>query len=116
MLGRAACLAMLYSLLSAPDAGAQAPRSAPAEATLAASARAFFQQGLQFADEEKWGLAVDRFGRAMAIRRSPVIAYNLAASLGQLGSVIEAAELLREVEETAGEGTELYDKARRLRP
>jgi hypothetical protein len=64
----------------------------------AASARALFEEGVSLSDQGKWTDATDRFRRALALRDSQVIRYNLAAALLELGQVVEATELLRQVE------------------
>ena len=63
-----------------------------------ASARALFQEGLSLAEHEDWQGAEDRFRRALTLRASPVIAYNLASALVERGKLIEASEVLRRVE------------------
>jgi hypothetical protein len=63
-----------------------------------ASARALFQEGLSLAEREDWQSAEDRFRRALSLRASPVIAYNLASALVERGKLIEASEVLRRVE------------------
>jgi hypothetical protein len=67
------------------------------DAARAASARALFQEGLEFADKNRWHEATDRFQRALALRDSPVIAYNLASAYQHLGELIKASELLRTI-------------------
>jgi hypothetical protein len=67
------------------------------DASRAASARALFSEGVGFADQTQWADAADRFRRALALRDSPVIAYNLASALVQLGKLVEASELLRHI-------------------
>jgi hypothetical protein len=61
----------------------------------AASARALFVEGVELTDQNRWDQAADRFRRALALRDSPVIAYNLASALEHLGQLVEASELLR---------------------
>lgn len=61
----------------------------------AASARALFVEGVELTDQNRWAQAADRFRRALALRSSPVIAYNLASALEHLGQLVEASELLR---------------------
>jgi tetratricopeptide (TPR) repeat protein len=76
------------------------PTTAPAtedDAGRAASARALFQQGVKLADAGQWTEAAQHFQSALALRDSPVIAYNLASALGQLGQLLNASQLLRRV-------------------
>jgi len=62
-----------------------------------ASARELFEQGVALAEQGDWAAAEDRYRRALALRNSPVIAYNLASALSELGKLIEASEMLRRV-------------------
>ncbi|MDD9945355.1 MAG: hypothetical protein OXU20_30205 [Myxococcales bacterium] len=92
---------VLQALLASLVVGPYLPRSALAQTSdvqLAAAARDFFAQGLRFADKSQWDQAADRFRRALTIRYSPVIAFNLASSLDELGELVEASELLYRVE------------------
>ncbi len=82
------CLTALY----APPLSAQA-----ADPARSASARALFEEGVKRADAAEWAEAADRFQRALTLRDSPVIRYNLAAALSELGRLVEASELLRQV-------------------
>lgn len=68
------------------------------DATRAAAARALFEQGLQKADAAAWQEAADLFERALAQRDSPVIRFNLSAAWVELGRLVEASELLRELQ------------------
>jgi tetratricopeptide (TPR) repeat protein len=91
---RALCLGSWLVLCLVPVVVVHAQQ---VDASRAASARALFQEGLQFADQNRWHEATDRFQRALALRESPVIAYNLASALEHLGSLVKASELLRSV-------------------
>jgi hypothetical protein len=62
-----------------------------------ASARALFEEGVGLAEKGEWAGAEDRFRRALSIRNSPVIAYNLASALAERGKLIEASEILRKI-------------------
>lgn len=66
----------------------------PSDADTAA-ARALFSEGRALADSQRWPEAADRFRRALALRPSPAIRYNLAVALDQLGQLVEASEQLR---------------------
>lgn len=81
-----------FCLSGAPAALAQS------DAARSASARALFEEGVKSADAGQWVDAADRFQRALSLRDSQVIRYNLAAALAELGRVVEASELLRQVE------------------
>lgn len=77
---------------------AVAPRPAAAQDEHASSAaRALFQEGLRFVDAGQWGPARDRFRRALALRPSPLIAFNLATSCVHVGRLVEAMELFEQV-------------------
>lgn len=62
-----------------------------------ASARELFEQGVGLAEQGDWAAAEDRYRRALALRNSPVIAYNLASALSEQGKLIEASEMVRRV-------------------
>ena len=98
--------------LSAGQARAQ---DGEPDALLAASARAFFHDCLKFADEKQWQQAADRFRRALSIRWSPVLAYNLASVMDETGQLVEAIELLHRVELDDSAGPEQQRSARELR-
>ncbi len=65
------------------------------EATSAAAARALFDEGVALADAQDWSAAAERFDRALHLRDSTVIAFNLGLAIGHTGRVVEAAELFR---------------------
>jgi hypothetical protein len=65
------------------------------DASRAASARALFEEGIELAEHGQWDGAADRFRRALFLRDSQVIRFNLAAALAELGQVVEASESLR---------------------
>lgn len=71
-----------------------------------ATARSLFEQGVALADKGDWTGAADRFERSDKLRHSPVVAYNLANAWVELGRLVEAAELLRQLEkdQSAKEG------------
>ncbi|MET0385005.1 MAG: hypothetical protein ABW321_03550 [Polyangiales bacterium] len=89
-----ALLLMLTALLRPQLTAAQVSDDAARSAT----ARAFFEEGVQFAESGHWAEAEDRFRRALALRASPVLAYNLASALATRGKLVEASELLRRVQ------------------
>jgi hypothetical protein len=82
---------LLAVVLATPPSLAQ-----PTQADTAA-ARALFTEGRELAQREDWPAAVDRFRRALGLRPSPAIRYNLAASLVHVGKLVEASELCRAV-------------------
>lgn len=88
-----ACLLLYVTALPAMPAFAQSP-----DAARSASARSLFEEGVKNADAGEWSEAADRFQRALSLRDSQVIRYNLAAALSELGRVVEASELLRQVD------------------
>lgn len=59
------------------------------------AARALFEEGLVLVDQERWHDAAERFRRALELRPSAVITFNLASALAKQGQAIEASELLR---------------------
>ncbi|MBI2894836.1 MAG: hypothetical protein HYY06_14875 [Deltaproteobacteria bacterium] len=60
-----------------------------------AAARVLFEEGRRLASEESWSEAADRFRRALSLRASPAIRYNLAVALEHIGKLVEASEQLR---------------------
>jgi hypothetical protein len=97
-----ACLAGLAVL--APTARAQ-------DATASVAARALFNEGVQLAEADQWEAAADRFHRALALRDSAVIAYNLGTTLTHLGHPVEAAECFRRVSRDASADPALRENA-----
>jgi hypothetical protein len=80
------------------------PLAEPAPAVGAAAdearldqARKLFEEGLAQVEAAQWAQAEQSFRQVLAIRSSPVVAYNLASALAQLGRLLESAELLRVV-------------------
>jgi hypothetical protein len=74
------------------------PAEAASDPSRDASARVLFQEGVGLAEKGEWQAAEDRFRRALTLRASSVIAYNLASTLVERGKLIEASEILRKVE------------------
>jgi hypothetical protein len=59
-----------------------------------AAARSLFERGASAADAGDHATAADLLARSLALRSSPVVAFNLAQSLAQLGRLVEASETL----------------------
>ncbi len=59
--------------------------------------RILFDEGVAFVDQRRWEDAEARFRECLAIRRSPVIEYNLASALEAQGEVAEASLLLARI-------------------
>jgi hypothetical protein len=59
------------------------------------TARALFNEGLEYADAGRWHEAADRFRRAYQAKPTSEIGYNLAQAYIRLGYLATAAELLR---------------------
>ncbi len=85
-----------------------------AELERSAQARALFEEGLGLAAHKTWELAADRFRRSNALRESPVVEYNLAASLAELGHLVAASELLRQLDSAPSTSAEVRSAARTL--
>ena len=83
------------------------------DASRSASARALFEEGVQFADHGNWAEAADCFERALALRDSPVIRFNFANALAEVGKMVEASELLRQVELDESADAEIRAEASR---
>lgn len=86
-------LVLAAAALLAPRAEAQATG---AEET--AAARALFRDGNRMLRQERWAEAADRFERALQLRQSPQIVYNLTTALIEIGQLVRATELLRSLE------------------
>lgn len=82
----------LFTSLLGPSAMAQ-----EAGVDRTAAARALFDAAIEAADEGRWEDAAEGFQRALSLRASPQIAYNLAGALVELGRFVRATELLRQV-------------------
>lgn len=97
--------------------------SAKAESTdpaRTASARALFEEGVAHVDRDAWGPAAESFRRALSLRDSQVIRYNLASALVELGKLVEASELLHMVQADgqadAGLKQQAADKLAEIKP
>lgn len=97
-------------LTAAGNAAAQSD----VDATRDASARTFFEEGVRMAEQGNWIDAEDRFRRALALRSSPVIAYNLASALVERGKLVEASETVRRVLADENVDPELKQSAEHL--
>ncbi|HEX7480619.1 MAG TPA: hypothetical protein VF331_22655 [Polyangiales bacterium] len=80
-----------------------------------ALARQLFQQAVVAADHEDWVAAEDGFRRSLALTGSSVVRYNLASALSKRGKLVEASELLAEVEHDAGAESALREAGTALR-
>lgn len=94
----------------APTASAHAQDDAQA----ALSARTLFEEGIALADQRDWAAAEERFRRALSLRKSPVIAFNLASILHQRGEHAEAARLAQGVTDDPNAPDQLRQNAREL--
>lgn len=92
-MGRFVATTILFATLALSAVAAHAQDSAHATA----AARALFSEGVECADREDWGCAVDRFEQAYALRPSPVIGKNLGVALMRVGRLVEASERLHAV-------------------
>jgi len=79
-----------------------------------ATARALFEQGVVLADKGDWAGAADRFERSDKLRHSPVVAYNLANAWVELGRLVEAAEVLRQIDKDPAAKPDIKKDARAL--
>ncbi len=93
--------------------GAQQPTPLPSAAETA-TARALFEEGVKLLDEERWAEAVDRFERVLSIRWSTAAAFNLAAALVELGRLLDASELYRQVAHAQGAAPAMRAEAQRV--
>jgi hypothetical protein len=70
-------------------------RAEGADPARTAAARTAFDEGVERADAHDFEAARTLFERAMALRDSPVIRFNLGMVLVELGKLVEASELFR---------------------
>jgi len=89
-------IAFAFVVLALAVVPAQARAQAQEERDRAL-ARSLFTEGVELAQQERHAEAADRFRRARALVDAPAVTHNLATSLGLLGRVVEACELLRSV-------------------
>lgn len=93
------CIATLLShstSLLMPRVHAQADAAATT-----ASARSLFEEGVALAEAGKWAEAADKFQRSLSLRPSPVVAFNYATALMELGRLVEASEVLEGIRRDA---------------
>jgi hypothetical protein len=76
----------------APEPAAAAPSEADLE-----RARVLFAEGLDFVAKQDWWNAADRFKQVRAIKSSPVVSYNLASALAEVGQLVESSKLLTQL-------------------
>lgn len=83
----------------------------PAVGVAQDSARVLFEEGVAFADEGQWPLAVTRFRAALAAHPSSVIEFNLGLALTHTNQSIEAIEVLERVAHREGVDATLRTEA-----
>lgn len=94
-------------VLSASAAGAQTPPPPPAPTAEALeAARALFFEGYAAGQQGQWEAAYARFSRALAIRSSPAIRFNLALAARNTGRLVEALDQFRAFLRETPEGTD----------
>ncbi|MBN8616983.1 MAG: hypothetical protein J0L92_40755 [Deltaproteobacteria bacterium] len=91
-----ACIVAALVLVLSATARAQA-----VDPATTAAARSLFEHGVAAADAGEHAAAAELLGRSLALRPSPVVAYNRAQSLAQLGRLVEASEMLVLAEQLA---------------
>ncbi len=89
-------IVVVLCLASLPVQTAAQPSSAP-DGAVTAAARALFEEGVRLVDAGDFDQAADRFRRSDELHASPVVAYNLATSLAEIGRIVEASEVSRRV-------------------
>jgi hypothetical protein len=83
-------LLALVALAERQGRGQEVPSPEAAEA-----ARRLFREGAQAAEEGRWLDARDRFRRALSVRPSPLLHYNLALASQNAGYLVEAVDQYR---------------------
>jgi hypothetical protein len=103
--GRAGWLALA---LGAPSAWGQVPGNEPpgsaAEAQVLEVARTLFREGVEAFQRQDWATARERFGRAMELRPSPLVRFNLALANHNAGLYVDAIAGYREFLREATDG------------
>lgn len=92
-----------------PTAVAQDPR--------VAQARAAFEAGIAFSQQERWGEALDSFRRSFELVPRPSTAFNMAGTLVRLGRHVEAVEAYESylrIADAATEGARFTDAQSQL--
>jgi hypothetical protein len=87
------CAGLIAAIALARPSPARA--QADSDASRQETARALFNEGLEYSDAGRWQEAADRFRRAYQAKATPEIAYNLAQAYVRLGYLSGAAEMLR---------------------
>lgn len=105
---------VVASVVAAAFLASGRPASAEPSGADTAAARSLFLEGRSLAEAHHWEEAVDRFERALALRPSVAIKYNLAAVLVSLGRLVEATELARAVLHEAPDTDPAYRAAETL--
>lgn len=90
-LGLAACV--LLGAVATGDGRGLAQEVPSPEA--AEAARRLFREGAQAAEEGRWNDARERFRRALSVRPSPLLHYNLALASQNAGYLVEAVDQYR---------------------
>lgn len=93
---QAAAVILGMSLL-ATTAHAERPAAPASEADIE-TARALFNEGMDFRDQHKFDEALAKLRLAHSLGRTPITAYELGATLRMKGKFLEAIEVFREVE------------------
>ncbi len=70
--------------------------SATTPPEVAEAARRLFREGAQLANQGRWEDARDRFQRALAVRPSPLLRFNLAIAAQNSGHFVEAIDQYRQ--------------------
>jgi hypothetical protein len=90
----------------------QESQESPADPT--SEARELFDEGVARMDQEQWGEAAGLFQRALALRSSAQITYNLALAFANEGRIIRAASLMRQVVGDPAADAEARDRAQTM--
>lgn len=106
-----ACAFMTWAALCVAAAPVRAQSS---EAERTAMARSLFEEARTHAQMQQWEQAADRLQRAVALRESAVLAYNLGVALSHLGRLVEATEWLRQVARDADARAHLRSQSQEL--
>lgn len=94
-------IAALVACSSASSGGPAFAQPAVGEAapqTEVERARALFREGVALSEAGRWAEAAARYREVLGIRRTPIVAYNLARALSETGQLVESMSWLARVE------------------
>ncbi len=77
--------------------------STPDSPEISEATRQLFREGVAFAEHGQWTDARDRFRRALAVRASPLLRFNLGVAAEHTGNLVEALDQYRQFLRESGD-------------